>query len=332
MTAIDLGLLPRSPAADVAGLAVEAERLGLDGVWLADSQSIFRDPFTVLALVASRTERIRLATAVTNPVTRHPAVLAGAFATLDELSRGRVVVGIGKGESSVYTVGLRPATLARLEQAVVALRALMAGETAQWGGREVRLAWAARRIPVVIAATGPQTLRLAGRVADGVLFQVGIQPELARWALARVDEGAREAGRSLDDLIICARVGCSVDEDREQARREMEPYATVAAKTIFDAIPDLPVELAEEATALREHYDYLEHAAPGAGHRALLTDRVLHAVAVAGTPEEVVERLLPLLALRLDRIVLTAAVSDPLRLLRTLAADVLPRLREASFA
>src|SRR5918911_304985 len=109
VTAIDLGLLPRSPAAEVADVAVEAERLGLDGVWLADSQSIFRDPFAVLALAASRTERIRLATAVTNPVTRHPAVLAGVFATLDELSGGRAILGIGKGESSVYTVGLGPA-------------------------------------------------------------------------------------------------------------------------------------------------------------------------------------------------------------------------------
>jgi 5,10-methylenetetrahydromethanopterin reductase len=328
VTAIDLGVLPRSPAAEVAGLAVEAERLGLDGVWLADSQSIFRDPFAVLALVASRTERIRLATAVTNPVTRHPAVLASAFATLDELSDGRVVVGIGKGESSVYTVGLRPATLAGLEEAVVALRALMAGETAQWGGRELRLTWPARRVPVVVGATGPQTLQLAGRVADGVLFQVGVEPELALWALARVEEGAREAGRTLDDLIICARVGCSVDEDRARARREMEPYATVAAKTVFDAIPSLPADLAEEATALRKRYDYLDHGAPGARHRALLTDRVLDAVAVAGTPNEVVARLLPLLELGLDRIVLTAAVSDPLRLLRTLTAAVLPRLRE----
>ena len=129
-TAVDLGVLPRGPAAEAAGLAAEAERLGFDGVWVADSQSVFRDAFVTLALAAARTERIRLATAVTNPVTRHPAVLAGAFATLDELSAGRMLVGIGKGESSVHTVGLRPAR--RPAAGAVRLRARLLP-----GGREL---------------------------------------------------------------------------------------------------------------------------------------------------------------------------------------------------
>jgi 5,10-methylenetetrahydromethanopterin reductase len=103
---VHVGLLPNRPVAEIAELAARAEDLGFAGVWLADSQSIFRDPFCALALCAGRTRRLKLATGVTNPVTRHPATLACSFATLDELSGGRVVLGIGVGESSVETLSL----------------------------------------------------------------------------------------------------------------------------------------------------------------------------------------------------------------------------------
>src|SRR5438045_1657390 len=96
---LDLGIVPREPAPDVIELCVEAEQHGFGGLWVADSQAIFRDAFAILAVAAARTQRILLSTGVTNPVTRHPAVLAGSFATLDELAPGRVVVPRGRGES-----------------------------------------------------------------------------------------------------------------------------------------------------------------------------------------------------------------------------------------
>jgi len=112
---LDLGIVPREPAPDVIELCVEAEELGFGGLWVADSQAIFRDAFAILAAAAARTQRILLSTGVTNPVTRHPAVLAGSFATLDELAPGRVVLTLGRGESAVFTIGRRPATTSRLE-------------------------------------------------------------------------------------------------------------------------------------------------------------------------------------------------------------------------
>ena len=101
---VHVGLLPNRPIAEVATLAQRAEALGFRGIWVADSQSIFRDAFAALTLSAAHTRTIVLATGVTNPVTRHPASLACSFATLDELSGGRVVLGIGVGESSVETL------------------------------------------------------------------------------------------------------------------------------------------------------------------------------------------------------------------------------------
>lgn len=328
MAVFDLGIVAREPAPEALELCVEAERLGFGGLWVADSQSIFRDAYALLGAAAVRTSRVLLSTGVTNPVTRHPAVLAGAFATLAELAPGRVVLTLGRGESAVRTLGLAPATTRRLEETVLALRELLAGRPAVWEGREIRMTWQGPHVPVYLAASGPRTLRLAGRVADGVLFQVGAEPQLLRWAIAQVEAGALEAGRTLADLELCARVGCSVDEDRDAAREQMLPYAAVAAKTTFDAVPpeELPADLLDEARELRERYDYYEHAHAEARHRELVTERVLDAVAVAGTPEEAVTRFREVAATGVDRIVAPVVVADGLALARTLAERVLPEL------
>lgn len=327
--AYDLGLVPSIPAAEAVELAAEAERLGFDGVWVADSQSIFRDGFAILALCATRTRRLLLTTGVTNPVTRHPAVVAGAFATLEELAPGRIVLAIGRGESAVRTAGLRPATLARMKEAVLALRALLAGETVSWDGAKIRMAWPVRPIPIYVTASGPRALRLAGQVGDGVLFQVGADRDLIRWALGHIAEGARESGRSLADLTTCVRLGCSVDPDRGRARAAITPYASAAANTIFCAVPpdQLPPHLVEDVRGLRERYDYYEHALEGARHEELLTDPVLDAVAVAGTPEEVLPRLRAIGELGVDRIVLTFSTSDASAIVHTLGERVLPAIR-----
>ena len=124
-------------------------------------------------------------------------------------------------------------------------------------------------------------------------------------------------------------MGCSVDEDRAWAREEMKPYAAVAAKTSFDAIPaeELPVDLLEEAHELRARYDYYQHAHGEAHHRHLVTDRVIDAVSIAGTPAEAAARFRALAELGVDRIVAPVVVSDGRRLVRTLAEHVLPAFR-----
>ena len=189
-----IGVLPNRPVTEVAEIAGKAEELGFEGVWIADSQSIFRDAYLALTASALRTSTLTLATGVTNPVTRHPATIASAIATLDELSGGRALLGIGVGESAVRTVGLRPARLARLEEATHALRALLSGATASWDGTDMRLAWwTGRPVPIWFASTGPRPLELGGRIADGVLFQVGSHPG-PRSLWPAPDRGGRAGG------------------------------------------------------------------------------------------------------------------------------------------
>lgn len=321
---VDVGLLPQRPIGQVAEEAKLAEQLGFGGVWLADSQSVFRDGFLALALSAQRTSTVLLGTAVTNPITRHPAVLACSFATLEELAPGRVRIGIGSGESSLYSIGLRPARLAQLEETALVLRALVRGEPAPWQGHELRLAWPNRPIPIYLGASGPQTLELAGRLADGVIFQVGADPALVEYAVRHVEVGALQAGRSLADIEICMRLGCAVHRDPAVAREQMKHYAAVAAKTVARTVPadqlseDLKAQLAE----LEKRYDYLEHADPAARHREAVTDAIVDSMAVAGTPEEVGAKLAGLTALGVNRFIVPITQPDPAVAMRLLAESV----------
>src|SRR5689334_2357469 len=148
MAEFHVGALPNRPIAEIAELATLVEELGFDGLWLADSQSIFRDAYAALTLAASRTERIELGTAVTNPITRHPAVVASAIATIAELSGGRALLGVGVGDSAVATIGKKPARLGLLEEWTHTVRALLAGGTAAWEGAETKLTWWSTPVPI----------------------------------------------------------------------------------------------------------------------------------------------------------------------------------------
>jgi 5,10-methylenetetrahydromethanopterin reductase len=321
-------VLPNRPAAEVAEFAAQAEELGFEGIWVADSQSVFREAFVALTLCATRTERIRLATGVTNPITRHPAVLASSFATIDELSGGRGIIGIGVGESAVQTLGLRQARLARLEEATHVLRGLLAGDEVAFDGARLRMGWPTRRIPIFLASSGPRSLRLAGRVADGVLFQVGADPELVRYALRSIAAGAEEAGRDPGSITRYVRLACSVGADRERVREAAKGYAAVAAGTVFANVPreHFPPDVWEDIRQMKERYDYYQHGSAAAPHAELLTDRVLDAIAIAGTPEEAMPRFRELISLGVDGFVLPIATPDPLETLRVLAEDVIARL------
>ncbi|MBA3246010.1 MAG: LLM class flavin-dependent oxidoreductase [Actinobacteria bacterium] len=325
---LHIGILPDRPIAEIAELAALAEELGFAGIWIADSQSLFRDAFDALTLCAARTSSLTLATGVTNPRTRHLAALAGSFATIDELSEGRMVLGIGVGESAVRTLGLRPARLAELERATHVLRALLGGEEVEHDGAAIRLTWTKRSIPIVFASSGPRSLELAGRIADGVLFQVGADPALVRYALSHIAVGEAEAGRANGTAKRLVRLACSIDGDRARAREEVRGYAAAAAGTVHANVPkeDMPEGVWEDMRAMKEQYDYFEHASSQARHQELLTDRVVDAIAIAGTPEEALPRFRELAALEIDGFVIPITTPHPEATIRLLASEVMAKL------
>jgi 5,10-methylenetetrahydromethanopterin reductase len=324
----DIGILPSPPVGEFVDEIVAAEELGFQGVWVADSQSIFRDVFISLAVCALRTRQMALATGVTNPITRHPATIACSMATLDELSGGRAILGIGSGFSSVQTLGLRPASLKQMEEVTRVLRGLMARQPVVYEGREIKMTWPTRQVPIYFASSGPKSLQLAGRVADGVLFQVGSSPALLQYAIDQIRLGARQAGRDPKEVKLCARLGCAVSEDREAARDEIRPYAAAAAETFFQSNPEgaLPPELVSDLKELKDQYNYYEHASQEAKHRALVTDRIVDAMVIAGTPEEVAPRFQSVIDLGVDRIVIPLTVKDSKIFVRLFVEKVLPQL------
>ena len=322
----DVGILPNRPFAECVDLCVAIEELGFGGVWVADSQSVMRDAYSLLAVVASRTSRIRLATGVTNALTRHLAVLACSWATLDEISGGRAVLGIGVGESSVRNIGLVPDRLADLESKIRSLRDLMRGEDVEHEGRKFRLTWPQCRVPIVMACSGPKSLRMGGRIADGVLFQVGSEPSFVRYALDNIRLGAEQAGRKLDDIKLYMRVACAISDDREKAREEVKGYAAVAAMTTFLTVPReyFPDRLWDDLALFKSKYDYYQHGSNLADHTDLLTDRILDGIAITETPEDAVPRFQQLADMGLDGFVWPAGMPDAMRFIRTFGERVIP--------
>jgi 5,10-methylenetetrahydromethanopterin reductase len=302
-----------------------AEQLGFDTLWLGDSPLIWREPFVTLGYLAARTRRIRLGTGVTNCTTRHVTVQASAWATLSELTGGRVAVGIGLGDSAVRMLGAPPARLGELREAVGLMRALWDGGAARLGGREVRL-WPQRSpLPVYLAASGPRTLELAGEIGDGVIFPVGVAPAFVRAALDRIAAGAARGGRTLDQIDAVCWTVCALGPDSE---RTMDPARAFVASILRHP---MPFELGDEdrlvAERIRARYDLSHHMDPGADHRALVPAATMRRFALAGTPAEVAGQIRALRDAGVRRIALVVLGPDWEGTLRTFVAEVLPMVR-----
>ena len=155
-------------------LTRQAEEAGFSYGWLFDAHVPFREVYPLLTLMAINTTHMRLGTCVTNPATREPSVTASALATLDEISGGRMDLGIGRGDSAVRVLGKPPTSMKTLEQAVTLIRDLVEGRRTEYEGAGLELSWTGKwKLPVWVAGYGPMALALTGRIADGLSVQIG---------------------------------------------------------------------------------------------------------------------------------------------------------------
>jgi 5,10-methylenetetrahydromethanopterin reductase len=223
---VSLRIPGTAPMDGIIALIRRVEAAGFDGVGILDSQMISRDTFVVLGQAAVATTRLTLFPAVTNPFTRDASVLAGAIATVEELAPGRVKFVIGTGYTSASTIGRKPATLAEMRACITTVKTLLAGRAADFHGTAGRLGYASGRgIPVIMAASGPKAIEVAGEVADGVLLLVGFNRGIVQRALEHLERGARRAGRRLEDLEITWAVRTGTAVTTAQARRLARPTA-----------------------------------------------------------------------------------------------------------
>jgi 5,10-methylenetetrahydromethanopterin reductase len=246
-------------------LIEDVEAAGFDGVGLLDSQLLCRDTFVTLGLAAVRTSRMTLYPAVTNPFTRHVSVLAGAARSVEELAPGRTKIVIGTGYTSAHTIGRRPATLAEMRRCITDLRALLAGQAVDFGTTSGRLAFASGGpIAVLMAASGPKAIELAGEIADGVMLSVGFHRGIVDAVLGHLAAGARRGGRTLADLEIVwtVRVGIAATtaEARRQARPNVVHQAILSPRSHWLDSAGLTLPRFEIPDAVRNIYPDLSHA------------------------------------------------------------------------
>lgn len=324
---LGLALWGTEPVADLARHAVLAEAIGFDSVWVIDSQLLCREVTVTLAALLAATSRLKVATGVTQPVTRHPSVMASAMATLAEMSGGRAIMGIGTGFSSLRTIGLPQARIAEVETYVATVRTLLRGETVRFDEADGRLAWleAPAAVPIVIAATGPRMMRTAGRIADGAILHHGLSADLTGRALGWLAEGA--AGRRVE--VSCWAPYSMAADPAEARDRVRARVAGALANARADWFSGAEREAVER---LQAGYEVGEHASAAPDHAGLVLDSLVDRYALAGTPEEVRAQLGRLLDQPgIDRVILTPQVvgagARPLdEVLQAFEADVLARL------
>jgi 5,10-methylenetetrahydromethanopterin reductase len=292
--------------------AKRAETLGFEAIFFADSHMNNVDPYQVMALCAMNTKKIRFGTAVTNMVYRDPTITANSFATLNEISNGRAIIGLGTGDGPVYSLGRTATKLVEFERGLRVIRDLLHDRGVEvsktkerFSGGHVTLRVGQRPVPIYISAEGPKTLRVAGRVCDGVILGTGFDLDVLEWAEARIAEGAKEAGRGLADIDVMPAGMICVDDDgalaRQRVRSRMANRAHHNFRFTMETVPE------GERAGVRKFMDGFDISKP-IEERVdpnLVTDYLLQRFTIAGTPQECAARVKQLEAAGARRILLT---------------------------
>jgi 5,10-methylenetetrahydromethanopterin reductase len=325
----------------VEASAERAEAAGWDGVAFTDSQNLVGDPFVAAALAAKVTERLQLATGVTNVATRDPAALATVAATVQEVSGGRFALGLGRGDTALFHLGRKPQPVDRFVEQATQLHDYLGGAAVDREGFESRLRWLERaiqpRVPVDVAASGPKVISFAAATMERVTFAVGADPARVAWALELARTSMAAAGRDEPDVSFGAYVTVSPHPDAAVARDLVR--GSVAAFAHFSAMPGstgagLDAADGEIVAEVGRRYDSNLHLQNAAPHAQTMPPEFVDRFAVVGPSEVCIERLTELAALGLERFVLTgpsfgADRNEARRSYDLLVQEVVPALKEA---
>jgi 5,10-methylenetetrahydromethanopterin reductase len=337
------------------GLAQGVEAEGWDGQMFMDSQSLSADPYAQMGAWAAWTERLKLSPGVTNPFTRNLAVSAASIATIQAISGGRAVMGIGRGDSALAYLGYAPVKLAWFEKSLETLQALLRGEEVPFadsgsttgaapsheglslGARPegVRLRWlpeALPKVPLDVAATGPKVIGMAARIAERVTFSVGADVERMEWALGVAREAEPERRSYGAQLVVV----CHPDEATAMAvAMHMAPplarFQVIQGKTVGPA----DAAMAKNMDAIRDGYDMTKHGVHNAQDRIVgggMTPDFVKRFAIVGSPDHCTRRLLALRDVGLERFVVVGPGFYPAEwgeAGQLFAREVIPALRAA---
>ncbi len=280
----------------------KAEKAGFEAFWIAHHMDM--DAYQLLLACGLQTSKIKLGTSCVNPVLTHPVRLAGEIYTLDRITKNRAILGIGSGDNSVYLLGLKAATPTYMEQSVKLIQSLFTGQPSRVGrifnatqDVAVRLTRAQGqiRIPMYVFAEGRRNLQIAGRYGDGVVLGGGFGREIVDWSRKRIEEGAKEAGRRLEDLEIIPAGMLCVDKDRKKARDGIKLRVANRAhhnfRFNFDTVPP---EHQAEVRKFQETIDKKFYTITTPIERIKVEEvpeYIVDRFCIAGTPEDCIEQI-----------------------------------------
>lgn len=295
-------MAPVEPLKKVVSTAKLAEDLGFHAVVHADQRfGGEKDVFVTLAADALSTHRIHLGPCVSDPFSRIPAMLASAVASLDELSGGRALLGLGAGGSGFSQMHLeRKHVNQALREAILMVRGLLAGDEVTFDGRlfkltDAQLGFAARQdIPIILATRSPMNLELAGELADGALIATYVSNEQLRFAIEKIRRGAEKAGRNPNDVRLISWVYTSISDDGHQAVENVRWFVTQALiNTSPEAYPSILAGFDQALPAFLDKCRHMGREGIEAAYndRRLMTDDVIQRFSVAGTADECINKI-----------------------------------------
>jgi 5,10-methylenetetrahydromethanopterin reductase len=330
-----VGIWFSEPMRRVMELARAAEDWGYGYVWYPNHK-LHRDLYVGMSATALATNRVLVGTFIAELYSMHPALVAAAVATVDELSGGRAILCLGTGGANFKEIGLeRSHPLQTMEEGITIIRRLFQGEKVTYEGkifpaRAAQLQFPVRRnLPIWIATRGDRMFELAGRIADGVMIATYATPPGVRHALGLIEKGARAAGRALSDLTLVTRLDTSISSSSKEARDAVKP---MLAALLMGSYPDqgyikhagltVPPALEEMMAAKDE--------ARAFASGPLVPDEFVDAFAWAGTPEEVARQVAAVVSLGIPEICMLPLVprGRPVEpVMRAFIEDVMPRVK-----
>jgi probable F420-dependent oxidoreductase len=300
---MDFGVVLQTdpPVSRVLELTKRAEDNGFTYGWTFDSHVLWQEPFVIYSLMLNATERMTIGPMVSNPGTRDWTVLASMFATLNQHFGPRTVCGMGRGDSALRVIGKKPIRLAETERAIGVIKALVAGEEVDYDGTPVRIPWVGDGwdLPVWMAAYGPKTLDLTGRVADGFILQLA-DPQILEWTLSTVREAAAAAGRDPDGLSVAVVAPAYVGDDVAHQRDQLRWFGGMVGNHVVDLVDrygsdesKVPRVLSDYIAA-RKEYDYSHHGRAGNPTTDFVPDEIVDRFCILGPIQHHIDRLVEL--------------------------------------
>jgi 5,10-methylenetetrahydromethanopterin reductase len=314
----------------------EIETLGYDQIWVSN-EKFFKDMYVVATVAAEHSSRPKIGTFVADPYSHHPALTASAVGTLDIVSGGRAMLGIGAGGTGFPVMGIqRTKPAAAIKESIDIIRALWSGETVDYAGEVVqcrngRLNFETRSdIPIVVATRGNLVLGAAGEAADAVMIATYAEPVGIRHALSMVEKGARRSGRKLSDLTVISRVDACISKNRRAAYEAVKPMVGVFLWTSYPDrkfVHQVGLQVPDELEAIIAQRDY-NLMAPNAH---LIPDEFVDKFCWAGTAEEVAYKVAKVAKMGIENITFLPhppTGGDTLETMREFAKTVKPMVEK----